>query len=422
MHAESSQSQKASSSNHNAFDLAQIQQDFPGLSQRIYHKPLIYLDNAATCQRSQAVITACTQADTFLAANIHRGVHWLSGQATIAYEKVRTKVQTFLNAQSPEEIIFTRGTTESINLVAQTYGRTHIGPGDEVVITHLEHHSNIVPWQVLCQQQQAKLVVVPMDASGNITLDAFSACLTERTKLVACTHVSNALGTVLPLAEMIELAHARNAVVVVDGAQSAAHLTADVQALGCDFFAFSAHKIYGPTGVGVLWGKKELLEQMPPYQVGGGMINAVTFEQTTYSKSPYRFEAGTPNITGVLGLGAALDYWQGIDHHQALQHEATLLAYATERLSSIRGINLIGTAPNKVSILSFVLDKVHPHDIGTLLDQRGIAIRTGHHCAQPTMQFFKVPATARASFGIYNSMQQVDALVDGIQDCLRFFS
>lgn len=422
MHAAPSETQNASAEHVKMFDVGRVQHDFPGLSQRIHQQPLVYLDNAATCQRSQAVLDASTHADTFLAANIHRGVHWLSGQATVAYEKVRSQVQVFLNASSPKEIVFTRGTTEAINLVAQTYGRANIGPGDEVVITHLEHHSNIVPWQVLCAQQQAKLVVVPIDAHGDVTLDHYRACLTGRTKLVACAHVSNALGTVLPIAEMVELAHARNIPVLVDGAQSAAHLAVDIQQLGCDFFVFSAHKIYGPTGVGVLWGRQELLEAMPPYQLGGGMINSVTFEKTTYSESPYRFEAGTPDITGVLGLGAAMDYWHRLDHHQALQHEAQLLAYATQRLSEMNGLKIIGTAPNKVSIVSFVLDGVHPHDIGTLLDQRGIAIRTGHHCAQPTMKFFNVPATARASFGIYNSIEHVDALADGIQDCLRFFA
>jgi cysteine desulfurase/selenocysteine lyase len=355
-------------------------------------------------------------------ANIHRGVHYLSERATEDYEAARKTVQTFLNAAHAHEIIFVRGTTEAINLVAQTFGRVHLGDGDEVLITGMEHHSNIVPWQMLCEEKGAKLRVAPINDDGELLLDEYAKLLGPRTKLVAVTHVSNALGSVNPVRKMVELAHARNIPVLLDGAQAVPHARVDVQALDCDFYAFSAHKLYGPTGIGVLYGKSALLDAMPPYQGGGDMISSVTFEKTIYNKLPYKFEAGTPDVSGVIGLGAAIKYVSTIGLEKIAVHENELLAYATRQLSAIPGIRLIGTAKEKASVLSFVFDGVHPHDVGTILDQEGIAIRTGHHCAQPVMQRFDIPATARASFAFYNTKQEVDELVKGIEKVREVFA
>jgi cysteine desulfurase / selenocysteine lyase len=392
-------------------DVEKIRSDFPILRQKVRGKNLVYLDNAATSQKPRAVIDAISRYYEQGNANIHRGVHFLSEHATEAHECARAIVQKHLNGADAKEIIFVRGTTEGINLVAQTYGRTHVGPGDEVLITAMEHHSNIVPWQLLCEEKRGRLRVAPMNDRGELLLDEYAKLLHARTKVVAVSHVSNALGTVNPLREMIKMAHARNVPVVVDGAQAVPHLRVDVQELDCDFFAFSGHKVYGPTGIGVLYGKASLLEAMPPYQGGGDMISSVSFEKTTYNKLPHKFEAGTPDVAGAIGLGAALEYVNGIGIEEVAAHEHELLSYATESVSAIPGVRVIGTAREKAGVLSFVLEGVHPHDIGTILDQQGIAIRTGHHCAQPIMQRFGIPATARASFGLYNTKEEVDALV-----------
>ncbi len=403
-------------------DVEKIRADFPILHRTVHDKPLVYLDNAATSQKPQAVIDAVSRYYEQENANIHRGVHYLSERATEDYEAARREVQTFLNAEHSHEIIFVRGTTEAINLVAQTFGRANVGSGDEVVITAMEHHSNIVPWQMLCDEKGAKLRVAPINDSGELLLDEYAKLLGPRTKLVAVTHVSNALGTVNPVRGMVELAHARNIPVLLDGAQAVPHAHVDVQALDCDFYAFSAHKLYGPTGVGVLYGKSMLLDAMPPYQGGGDMISSVTFEKTIYNKLPYKFEAGTPDVSGVIGLGAAIKYINGIGLDRIAAHEHELLVYATRLVSAIPGIRLIGTAKEKAGVLSFVFDGVHPHDVGTILDQEGIAIRTGHHCAQPIMQRFDIPATARASFAFYNTMQEVDALAKGIEKVREVFA
>ena len=403
-------------------DVEKIRADFPILHRTVHDKPLVYLDNAATSQKPQAVIDAVSRYYEQENANIHRGVHYLSERATEDYEAARKAVQTFLNAEHSHEIIFVRGTTEAINLVAQTFGRANVGFGDEVVITAMEHHSNIVPWQMLCDEKGAKLRVAPINDNGELLLDEYAKLLGPRTKLAAVTHVSNALGSVNPVRKLVELAHARNIPVLLDGAQAVPHAHVDVQALDCDFYAFSAHKLYGPTGIGVLYGKSALLDAMPPYQGGGDMISSVTFEKTIYNKLPYKFEAGTPDVSGVIGLGAAIKYLNGIglDKIAACEHE--LLAYATEQVSAIPGVRLIGTAKEKTGVLSFVFDGVHPHDVGTILDQEGIAIRTGHHCAQPVMQRFEIPATARASFAFYNTMQEVDALAKGIEKVREVFA
>jgi cysteine desulfurase / selenocysteine lyase len=404
------------------FDVFGARQDFPILGMKVHGKPLVYLDNAATSQKPQAVIDALTRYYTSENANIHRGVHALSELATEHYEQTRAKIQRFIHAADPCEIIFVRGTTEGINLVAQTYGRTHIGAGDEIIISALEHHSNIVPWQILCEQKGAKLRIIPINDDGELILDQFEKLLGPKTKLVAIAHVSNALGTIVPLRRVIEMAHQRNVPVVVDGAQAAPHLQIDVQALDADFYVFSSHKMYGPTGIGVLYGKRPLLEAMPPYQGGGDMISSVTFEKTLYNKLPYKFEAGTPDISGVIGLGAAVDYMIGIGLDRIAAHEHELLVYATQALSKIPGLRLIGTAKSKAAVVSFVLENVHAHDVGTILDQEGIAVRTGHHCAQPLMQRFGVDATARASFGLYNTKEEVDALAAGIQKVREVFA
>ncbi len=403
-------------------DVEKIRADFPILHRTVHDKPLVYLDNAATSQKPQAVIDAVSRYYEQENANIHRGVHYLSERATEDYEAARKAVQAFLNAEHAHEIIFVRGTTEAINLVAQTFGRVNVGAGDEVLITGMEHHSNIVPWQMLCEEKGAKLRVAPINDNGELLLDEYAKLLGPRTKLVAVTHVSNALGSVNPVREMVELAHARNIPVLLDGAQAIPHTRVDVRALDCDFYAFSAHKLYGPTGIGVLYGKSTLLDAMPPYQGGGDMISSVTFEKTIYNKLPYKFEAGTPDVAGVIGLGAAIKYVNGIGLEKIAAHEHDLLAYATQEVSAIPGIRLIGTAIDKAAVLSFIFDGVHPHDVGTILDQEGIAIRTGHHCAQPVMQRFNIPATARASFAFYNTKQEVDALVKGIEKVREVFA
>jgi cysteine desulfurase/selenocysteine lyase len=402
-------------------DVERVRADFPILGQRVRGKPLVYLDNAATSQKPQVVIDAVTRFYSSENANIHRGVHFLSERATLAYDAVREKVARYLNARSPREIVFTRGTTESINLVAQTFGRTVLRPGDEVLITGMEHHSNIVPWQLLCEQTGARLRAVPITGTGELDLEAFDRLLGERTRLVALVHLSNALGTINPVRELVARAHARGVPVLVDGAQSAPHLGVDVQSLDCDFFACSGHKMFGPTGVGVLYGRESLLERMPPWQGGGDMIASVTLERSTWAPVPAKFEAGTPMIAEVIGLGAAIDYLNalGLPTIAAWEHE--LLASATERVQEIEGLRLVGTAREKASVLSFVVDGVHPHDVGTVLDDEGVAIRAGHHCAQPVMQHFGVPATVRASFAAYNTLEEIDVLVRGLRRVRKVF-
>jgi cysteine desulfurase/selenocysteine lyase len=398
-----------------AFDVQKVRRDFPVLNQKVHGKPLVYLDNAATTQKPLAVIEAIQNYYLHDNSNIHRGVHTLSERATEHYENVRETARKFLNAASTKEIIFVRGTTEAINLVAQTYGRKNVASGDEVVITALEHHSNIVPWQMLCEEKGAKLRVAPINDQGELLLEDFEKLLNAKTKIVAIAHLSNALGTINPVHEMIRLAHARNIPVLVDGAQAAPRLQVDVQALDCDFYAISGHKLYGPTGIGILYGKAKLLEAMPPWQGGGDMIASVTFDKTVYNRLPYKFEAGTPNIADTIGLGAAIDYLNHLGLEEIEQHEADLLAYATKTVGAIPGVQIVGTAHEKAGVLSFVMGEIHPHDIGTILDTEGIAIRTGHHCAQPVMQRFGIPATARASFGLYNTREEIDALVAGIR-------
>ncbi|MBK5299460.1 MAG: cysteine desulfurase [Vicinamibacteria bacterium] len=404
------------------FDVAKIRADFPILNEVVHGKPLVYLDNANTTQKPQQVLDALDHYYRHDNANIHRATHLLSERATRAYEGTRTKVQRLINAAHSREVVFTRGCTDSINLVAQSWARTNLKPGDEILITWMEHHSNIVPWQLVCQQTGATLKVVPITDAGELDLDAFRVLLSERTKLLAMIHVSNSLGTINPVADMIAASQAVGAVTLVDGAQAVPHLPVDVQALGCDFYAFSGHKMYGPTGTGVLYGRQALLEAMPPYQGGGDMIASVTFEKTDYNVLPYKFEAGTPNIAGFVGLGAAVDYLTSLDRDAALEHEDALLAYATERVRTIPGVRIIGEARQKTSVLSFVLDGVHPHDIGTILDAEGIAVRTGQHCAQPVMDRYGVPATVRASVAIYNTRAEIDALVDALDEARILFT
>ncbi|NBA93522.1 cysteine desulfurase [Pseudomonas sp. R5(2019)] len=404
-----------------SYDVERVRQAFPILAETVYGKPLIYLDSAATSQKPQAVIDAMSRFFLKENANVHRGVHYLSVRATEEYEKARAKVQRFLNAEHVEEIVFVRGTTEAVNLVAQTLGKTQVHAGDEVLISAMEHHSNIVPWQMLCEQTGAHLRVAPIDDAGELLLDELERLIGPRTRLVAVAHVSNVLGTINPIQRIVELAHARGARVLVDGAQAAPHLRLDVRALGCDFYALSGHKMYGPTGVGVLYGRRELLEAMPPYQGGGDMILSVSFEKTLYNKPPYRFEAGTPNMAGAIGLGAAIDFLGELGAEAIAAHEQAVLSYAQQALAAVPGLRLIGTAPEKVGVLSFVLDGIHPHDIGTVLDREGIAIRTGHHCAQPLMQRFGLAATARASLGCYSTEQDIDALVAGLAKVRELF-
>ncbi len=403
------------------FDVHKIRDDFPILRQSVHGHPLVYLDNAASAQRPRQVIDAISHYYSSQHANIHRGVHHLSGTATQLYEDARTRIQHFINASSSREIIFVRGTTEAINLVANCYGRSRISEGDEVIISTMEHRSNIVPWQILCEMTGAKLRVAPIDDAGEIVLDAYRELFTDRTKFVSVVHISNSLGTVNPVREMIAIAHGHDVPVMLDAAQAVPHQRIDVQDLDCDFFAFSGHKVFGPTGIGVLYGKEALLDAMPPYQGGGDMIKSVSFEETTYNDLPHKFEAGTPNIAGTVGLGVALDYVQKVGYDNIQAHEGDLLYYATERLSSLSGLRIIGTARQKASVISFVIDGIHPHDIGTILDRDGIAVRTGHHCTQPVMDRFEIPATSRASFAFYNTREEVDALVEGLHKVIKMF-
>ncbi|MFC5475644.1 SufS family cysteine desulfurase [Paraherbaspirillum soli] len=403
------------------FDVQRWRADFPILQQTVHGKPLVYLDNAATSQKPHSVIDCERRYYSELNANIHRSVHELGERATAAFEGARMKVRRFINAGDNREIVFVRGTTEAINLVAQSYGRNLFQVGDEILLTEMEHHSNIVPWQLLREQTGAVLRVAPINDAGELMLDEFEKCLNPRTKLVAVAHVSNALGSVNPIHRIIELAHAMGAVVLVDGAQAVPHMAVNVQDLDCDFYAFSGHKLYGPTGIGVLYGKAELLDAMPPYQGGGDMISQVTFKQTLYNVLPYKFEAGTSNIAGVIGLGTALDYVQALGLDSIAAHEHDLLAYATRLAHDVPGMRLIGTAQDKAGILSFTLDGVHPHDIGTILDREGVAIRAGHHCAMPVMEHFQIAATARASFALYNTRDEIDALFAGIDKVIDMF-
>jgi len=403
------------------FDVARVRQDFPILSQKIHGKPLVYFDNGATSQKPQCVIDAIDHYYRAENSNIHRGVHHLSERATAAYEAARGNLRGFVNARSDQEIIFVRGTTEAINLVAQSYGRAFLKAGDEIVVSAMEHHSNIVPWQMLCEQVGAKLRVIPINHDGEIVMEEYQHLLNDRTKLVSVTHVSNAHGTVVPVKEIIALAHGRGVPVLLDGAQAVPHLKIDVQELDCDFYAFSGHKMFGPTGVGVLYGRAELLEKMPPYQGGGDMISLVTFEKTHYNVLPYKFEAGTPNIADGIALGAAVDYLRALDWPAVVAHEDALLRYATEALGQFPALRIIGTAKEKAGVLSFVFDQVHAHDVGTILDQEGVAVRAGHHCAMPVMQRFGVPATARASFAFYNTIEEIDVLVRAIERVLKVF-
>ena len=405
-----------------AFDVRKIREDFPILKSRVHGKPLVYLDNAATTQKPSSVIRAIAKYYESNNANIHRGVHFLSESGTKLYENARVKVQRFLNAADPKEIIFTRGTTEAINLVAQSFVRPGLKAGDEVLITHLEHHSNIVPWQMLRDEKGLVLKVAPIDDRGEVILDELEKLISPRTKLVSVAHVSNALGTILPVKKIVEMARRRGVPVLLDGAQAVAHQKVDVRDLDCDFYAFSGHKVYGPTGIGALYGKQALLDAMPPYQGGGDMILSVSFEKTTYNELPYKFEAGTPNIAGVVGLGAALDWVEGIGLDRIAAHEHDLLEYGTARLLEVPGLRIIGTAREKAAVLSFVVEGVHPHDMGTVLDYDGVAVRTGHHCAQPVMERFGVPATTRASLAVYNTKQEIDVLVAGIEKAREMFA
>jgi cysteine desulfurase/selenocysteine lyase len=404
-----------------SWDVERVRKDFPILQSEVHGRPLVYLDSAATSQKPQVVLDALAGYYATTNANVHRGVHRLSEQATAEYEGARARIQRFLGAARPEEIVFVRGTTEGINLVAQSYGRGAVGPGDEIIVTALEHHSNIVPWQMLCAEREAILKVVPIDDDGQVELEAYASLLGARTRLVAIAHVSNALGTVLPVKRLVALAHARGVPVLVDGAQAVPHLRVDVRDLDCDFYVFSGHKLFGPTGIGVLYGKTELLERMPPWQGGGDMIKIVTFEQTTYNDLPYKFEAGTPHIGGAIGLGRAVEYVEGLGLDRIAAYEHELLAYGTDALSAVPGLRLIGTAPAKASVLSFVMKGVHAHDVGTILDREGIAVRTGHHCAMPVMERFGVPATTRASLALYNTGAEIDALVQGLHRVSEIF-
>jgi cysteine desulfurase/selenocysteine lyase len=400
------------------FDVAAVRRDFPILAQRRNGKPLVFLDSAASAQKPRAVLDAIDDCYQRYYANVHRGVHWLSQQSTDAFEEARETARRFLNAPDVCEVVFVRGTTEAVNLVASSWGRRNVGPGDEVLISELEHHSNLVPWQALCEERGARLVVAPIDDRGEIVLEELERRLTDRTRIVAIAHVSNSLGTINPVREIVDLAHAAGALVFLDGAQAAPHLRIDVQALGCDFYAFSGHKAFGPTGIGVLWGRMELLSAMPPYQFGGEMIRTVTFEKTEWAPVPHKFEAGTPDIAGAVGLSAALRYIESHDRDAVAAHEAALLAEATRRFEAQPDIHILGTARHKTALVSFVMDGVHAHDLGTILDEEGIAVRTGHHCAQPVMKHFGVAASARASFALYNTLDEVAAL-DGALDRVR---
>ena len=404
------------------FDVAALRREFPVLRETVNGHPLVYFDSAASAQKPQAVIDAERAVYEHYYSNIHRGVHRLSTLATEAYEKARDTIGRFLGAASRREVVLLRGTTEAINLVAQSYGRRHVGAGDEVLITGLEHHSNIVPWQLLCDEKQAVLRVAPIDDAGDVDLAAFERLLSPRTKIASFAHVSNALGTINPVRRMSELAHTAGAVVLIDGAQAAPHLAVDVGAIGCDFYAFSGHKVYGPSASGALWGREALLAAMPPWQGGGDMIASVTFEKSTWNELPYKFEAGTPNVAGTIGLGAAIDWVTGVGLDRIAAHEHELLEHGTRLLSKLPGLRLVGTAREKAGVLSFVLDGVHPHDVGTVLDHEGIAVRTGHHCAQPVMDRFQIPATTRASLACFNTKDELDALARGIQKVQEMFA
>lgn len=403
------------------FDVNKIREDFPILNKKVHGKNLVYLDNAATTQKPTYVIDKINKYYTTMNANIHRGVHALSQEATEAFEGARIQIKQFINALGKNQVIFTRGTTEAINLVASSYGRKNIKEGDEIIISHMEHHSNIVPWQLLCQEKNAKLRIIPINDDGELIYDEFEKLVNKRTKFISIVYVSNSLGTINPIKEMIKYAHQYKIPVLVDAAQAVNHIKVDVQDLDCDFLAFSGHKIYGPTGIGALYGKVELLESMPPYQGGGDMISKVTFEKTTYNELPHKFEAGTPDIAGAVGLGAAIEYVNKVGIQNISEHEHSLLKYATKKISEVPGLRIIGTAKEKTSVLSFVLENIHPHDIGTFLDFEGVAIRTGHHCTQPLMQRFNIPATSRASFAMYNTKEEVDVLVHGLKKIIEVF-
>ncbi len=396
-------------------DINHIREDFPALHQLVYKRPLVYLDNAATTQKPKVVIETLVEYYSKQNANIHRGVHYLSQQATVAYEDARCLVQSFIHAAHSREIIFTRGTTESINLIASSFGKKFIKPGDEIIISALEHHSNIVPWQIACEDRQAILRVIPINENGEIITEEFEKLLNEKTKLIAIAHISNSLGTVNPVKEFIEIAHKRNIPVLIDGAQAVPHQGIDVQEMDCDFYCFSGHKMYAPMGVGILYGKEKWLEELPPYQGGGEMIKEVTFEKTTYNELPYKFEAGTPNVGDVLGLASAIKYIAGHGMENIHQYESSLLDYATKKLLEIQGLRIIGNAGIKAGVISFLVGKIHPYDLGTILDKLGIAVRTGHHCAQPVMDRYDIPGTVRASFAMYNTMEEIDVLVEGVK-------
>ena len=413
---------KAAATAAKTLDVARLRKDFPILATQVHGKPLHYLDNAATSQKPRQVVEAVARFYETDNSNVHRGVHLLSERATRDYEAARDKVRDFIHAAHREEIVFTRGTTEAINLVANSFLRPRLKVGDEVLVTLMEHHSNIVPWQLACEAAGATLKAVPITDAGELRMDELARMLTAKTRLVAVGHVSNALGTVNPVEEIVRLAHAKGVPVLVDGAQAVPHMKVDVQAIGCDFYAFSGHKMYGPTGIGALYGRKELLESMPPWQGGGDMIRSVSFEGTTYNDLPYKFEAGTPDISGAIGLGAAIDYLNAIGMDAIAAHEHALLEYATAAASTVKGLRVIGTAARKAGVLSFVLDNVHPHDVGSLVDRDGVAIRTGHHCAQPVMERFGVPATCRASFALYNTKEDVDALVASLKKVVEMFA
>lgn len=405
----------------NKYNVHKIREDFPILKKKVHDKNLVYLDNAATTQKPTYVIDKVNKYYTTMNANIHRGVHALSQEATEAFEAARIQIKQFINALGKNQIIFTRGTTEAINLVASSYGRANIKEGDEIIISHMEHHSNIVPWQLLCKEKNAKLRVIPVNDNGELIYEEFEKMVNERTKFISIVYVSNSLGTINPIKELISYAHQFNIPVLVDAAQAVNHIRVDVQDLDCDFLAFSGHKIYGPTGIGALYGKVELLESMPPYMGGGDMISKVTFEETTYNELPHKFEAGTPDIAGAIGLGAAIEYVNKVGIENIKEHEHSLLEYATKQIAEVPGLKIIGTAKEKTSVLSFVLENIHPHDIGTFLDFEGVAIRTGHHCTQPLMQRFKIPATSRASFAMYNTKEEVDVLVYGLKKIIEVF-
>ncbi len=405
-----------------SFDVEKVRAEFPILERKVHGKPLVYLDNAASSQKPRAVIDAITDYYSRYHSNIHRGVHTLSEEATAAYEAARAKVRDFLRAPSEHEVIFVRGTTEAINLVAQAYARPKFGPGDEILVSEMEHHSNIIPWQVVCEQTGARLVVAPMNDAGELIVEEYEKRLTSRTRLVALAHVSNAIGTLNPVAELVQLAHEHGAVVVVDGAQAVPHVPVDVTELGCDFYAFSGHKMYGPTGAGALWGRMDLLEDMPPYETGGSMIRTVSFEKTTYNRVPAMFEAGTPDISGAIVLGVAIDWLTQLDIEALGAHEAELLELATEAIAELPQVRIVGHARERVGVLSFNIGDVHAHDVGTILDQEGIAVRAGHHCAQPLMQHYGVPATTRVSFAAYNTRAEIDGLVGGLKRVLEIFA